>query len=337
MRPPKNGYIPYRDSKLTRLLKDSLGGSCKTVMIAAVSMSGMCYEDSHNTLKYAHRAKQIKTRVVQNVHNVKHHISHYNAIIADLHKEVADLKSKLADYRNRPSSARDDGPLQRKADALLAEKSRIVNDVAEGKGFSSVRVAEIDREISKISGEVLSGRQIMEENSAMSDRLFQCQLRERDDKGRKMRLALEKLLGLIKEQQSQLALCGKASHSYDKARRICGEFFAVPAEDSILPSISRPSTATADAAPFRPQPPSAPPTQAQAQRWAISTADRTERRPPSRPRTAAGPKGDSPRGEKSVAMFFSPPQHRVKTAPSSAGHAGRAGLKEVTYQRYIGS
>ena len=57
----KTNYIPYRDSKLTRLLKDSLGGNCRTVMIANVSPSVKQFEDTHNTLKYANRAKNIKT------------------------------------------------------------------------------------------------------------------------------------------------------------------------------------------------------------------------------------------------------------------------------------
>lgn len=56
-------HIPYRDSKLTRLLKDSLGGNCKTVMIANVSPSTSSYEDTYNTLKYATRARSIKSKV----------------------------------------------------------------------------------------------------------------------------------------------------------------------------------------------------------------------------------------------------------------------------------
>ena len=62
-----NGYVPYRNSKLTRLLKDSLGGNCRTVMIAAVSPSAMTYEDTHNTLKYANRAKNIQANVRSNI------------------------------------------------------------------------------------------------------------------------------------------------------------------------------------------------------------------------------------------------------------------------------
>ncbi|XP_067168039.1 kinesin-like protein KIF18B isoform X2 [Apteryx mantelli] len=56
----KKTHIPYRDSKLTRLLKDSIGGNCRTIMIAAVSPSMLAYEDTYNTLKYANRAKEIK-------------------------------------------------------------------------------------------------------------------------------------------------------------------------------------------------------------------------------------------------------------------------------------
>ena len=57
----KTTHVPYRDSKLTRLLKDSLGGNSRTVMIANVSPSSQHYEETVNTLKYASRAKHLKT------------------------------------------------------------------------------------------------------------------------------------------------------------------------------------------------------------------------------------------------------------------------------------
>lgn len=59
----RNQHIPYRNSKLTRLLKDSLGGNCQTIMIAAISPSSLFYDDTYNTLKYANRAKDIKSSV----------------------------------------------------------------------------------------------------------------------------------------------------------------------------------------------------------------------------------------------------------------------------------
>ncbi|XP_052872490.1 kinesin-like protein KIF18A [Anopheles cruzii] len=60
-------HIPYRDSNLTRILKDSLGGNCQTVMIANISPSNLTYDDTYNTLKYASRAKKIRTTVRQNI------------------------------------------------------------------------------------------------------------------------------------------------------------------------------------------------------------------------------------------------------------------------------
>lgn len=56
-------HIPYRDSKLTRLLKGSLGGNHKTLMIACISPSSSNKIESNNTLRYANRAKNIKNKV----------------------------------------------------------------------------------------------------------------------------------------------------------------------------------------------------------------------------------------------------------------------------------
>ena len=58
----KIAHVPYRDSKLTRLLKDSLGGNCLTTMIANVSPSHDQFDETLNSLKYANRAKNIKPR-----------------------------------------------------------------------------------------------------------------------------------------------------------------------------------------------------------------------------------------------------------------------------------
>ncbi|XP_023342688.1 kinesin-like protein KIF19 isoform X3 [Eurytemora carolleeae] len=88
-------YIPYRASKLTRLLKDSIGGNCATVMIANISPSSQTYEDTLNTLKYADRAKQIKIDLKKNVMNVDFHVAQYAKIVEDLRTEIVALKDKL--------------------------------------------------------------------------------------------------------------------------------------------------------------------------------------------------------------------------------------------------
>lgn len=90
-------HIPYRDSKLTRLLKYSLGGNCRTVMVAHVSPAWKSYEETLNTLKYASRAKLIQLDVERNSVNVSFHVGQYLQIIEDLKAEVSALRSKLAE------------------------------------------------------------------------------------------------------------------------------------------------------------------------------------------------------------------------------------------------
>ena len=102
----KGVFVPYRDSKLTRLLKDSLGGNCRTVMIANVSPSHVNYEDTRNTLKYANRAKNIQTDISVNRTTVTQHISNYNEIITELKSVVYDLKGKLSAVERSSESVR---------------------------------------------------------------------------------------------------------------------------------------------------------------------------------------------------------------------------------------
>ncbi|KAL3316323.1 Kinesin-like protein kif17 [Cichlidogyrus casuarinus] len=63
---PNTKHIPYRDSKLTRLLQDSLGGNTKTLMIACISPADNNYDETLSTLRYANRAKEIKNKPVIN-------------------------------------------------------------------------------------------------------------------------------------------------------------------------------------------------------------------------------------------------------------------------------
>ncbi|NWR68253.1 KI18A protein, partial [Centropus unirufus] len=97
----KKQHIPYRNSKLTRLLKDSLGGNCRTIMIAAVSPSSMFYDDTYNTLKYANRAKDIKSSLKSNVVSLDSHISQYLKICNEQKKEIMMLKDKLREYEEK--------------------------------------------------------------------------------------------------------------------------------------------------------------------------------------------------------------------------------------------
>lgn len=102
------GHIPYRNSKLTRLLKDSLGGRCRTAMIATVSQRQSHYDDTQSTLTYAARAKCVKLRPGRNYTNVAIQPKNYTSIIENLTKQnsmlqsIADeLKIENGDLRNQ--------------------------------------------------------------------------------------------------------------------------------------------------------------------------------------------------------------------------------------------
>ncbi|KAJ1633366.1 P-loop containing nucleoside triphosphate hydrolase protein [Pavlovales sp. CCMP2436] len=91
-------HVPYRDSKMTRLLKDSLGGNCRTVMIANISPASTQFEETLNSLKYANRAKNLKTKVSSNVATVSAHIADYQRIILSLRSEIAQLKASAQQH-----------------------------------------------------------------------------------------------------------------------------------------------------------------------------------------------------------------------------------------------
>ncbi|XP_052428425.1 uncharacterized protein kif16bb isoform X1 [Carassius gibelio] len=85
----KQNFVPYRDSVLTWLLKDSLGGNSKTIMIANISPADINYSETLNTLRYASRAKNILNKpTVNEDSNVK--------IIRELRAEIARLKALLS-------------------------------------------------------------------------------------------------------------------------------------------------------------------------------------------------------------------------------------------------
>ncbi|NWW15101.1 KI18A protein, partial [Falcunculus frontatus] len=102
--PKSKKHIPYRNSKLTRLLKDSLGGNCRTIMIAAISPSSLFYDDTYNTLKYANRAKDIKSSLKSNVVSLDSYISQYAKICNEQKQEILMLKEKLRKYEEKQAS-----------------------------------------------------------------------------------------------------------------------------------------------------------------------------------------------------------------------------------------
>ncbi|XP_069775164.1 kinesin-like protein KIF17 isoform X2 [Narcine bancroftii] len=94
----RSKHIPYRDSKLTRMLQDSLGGNTKTLMVACLSPADNNYDESLSTLRYANRAKNIRNKPRINE-------DPKDALLREYQEEIKELKALLAgqldhDYLN---------------------------------------------------------------------------------------------------------------------------------------------------------------------------------------------------------------------------------------------
>ncbi|GKV08217.1 hypothetical protein SLEP1_g19882 [Rubroshorea leprosula] len=111
-----SGHVPYRDSKLTRLLRDSLGGKTKTCIIATISPSIHCLEETLSTLDYAHRAKNIKNKPEINQKMMK------SAMIKDLYSEIDRLKQEVYAAREK--------------NGIYIPRDRYLNEEAEKKAMA---------------------------------------------------------------------------------------------------------------------------------------------------------------------------------------------------------
>ncbi|ODQ54324.1 kinesin-domain-containing protein [Saitoella complicata NRRL Y-17804] len=139
----KGAVIPYRDSVLTWLLKDSLGGNSRTAMIACVSPSD--YEEGLSTLRYADQAKRIQTRAVVNV------VENENS---RLQKEIAMLKVQLL----RASSAIDESSISTSNSDLEQRVTTLEAENEHLRQMTNLQKRELDAEIRKAKIEKASLR-----------------------------------------------------------------------------------------------------------------------------------------------------------------------------------
>ncbi|XP_072137683.1 kinesin-like protein KIF27 [Mobula birostris] len=110
----KSIHIPYRDTKITRLLKDSLGGNAKTTMIACISPSSSTFDESLNTLKYANRARDIRNKPIVNYGPDWDRIDEMELEIKTLREALQNQRTSLLTQANQTSQ-----------DLLSQDKKRI--------------------------------------------------------------------------------------------------------------------------------------------------------------------------------------------------------------------
>ncbi len=128
-------HVPYRESKLTRLLQDSLGGNSHTVMIACVSPADSNMEETLNTLRYADRARKIKNKPIVN-------IDPQAAELANLRQQVIELKAHIFQLNGgtayvptgfgtgeQPASATELNKLKEDNGRLKSENLKLINEL----------------------------------------------------------------------------------------------------------------------------------------------------------------------------------------------------------------
>uniref|UniRef100_A0A915JI18 Kinesin-like protein n=1 Tax=Romanomermis culicivorax TaxID=13658 RepID=A0A915JI18_ROMCU len=179
-------FVNYRDSKLTRLLKDSLGGHNRTVMIANISPASSQYEESKTTLIYANRAKNIINNVSKNSQDLSRNDTQYQSIVSELRKEIERLRLKI-DKQNRIIQTLP--PIHRnssKNDASHADMNSplILAQTKLSKGIDSLPPVNLSDEYIKLKGEFIV---LFQEQLRLRHQLTEC-----DDKAYQLKFQIAK-------------------------------------------------------------------------------------------------------------------------------------------------
>ncbi|XP_071898630.1 kinesin-like protein KIF1A isoform X4 [Anas platyrhynchos] len=148
----KTDFIPYRDSVLTWLLRENLGGNSRTAMVAALSPADINYDETLSTLRYADRAKQIRCNAVINE-------DPNNKLIRELKDEVARLRDLL--YAQGLGDIIDTHP--------AAEGSKYVSDFENNNGTSGAELSQRHDNLSTVTN-AIAGISPSSSLSALSSR-----------------------------------------------------------------------------------------------------------------------------------------------------------------------
>lgn len=145
--PKGRSHIPYRDSKVTRILEDSLGGNCKTTMMAMISPSNDAFSESLSTLKFATRAKKIKNKARINedvdqralLRKYEQELRRLRAELEAKNKNVVD-KGKLLEVEQQKKRLEED---KQAAIALLELRSKEFEIEKESKKRLEVKIRSL--------------------------------------------------------------------------------------------------------------------------------------------------------------------------------------------------
>jgi len=127
------GHVPYRDSKLTRILQDSLGGNSRTCMIACISPAFSNLEESISTLRYANRARRIKNKPIKNTR------INLNDLVRQLQDRLTETEAELECARDELTAVKGRRPLPQPRRASLIERDAKIRQDGMSEGAAAVR------------------------------------------------------------------------------------------------------------------------------------------------------------------------------------------------------
>ncbi|XP_030217032.1 kinesin family member 4 isoform X3 [Gadus morhua] len=153
----KGTHVPYRDSKVTRLLQDSLGGNSHTLMIACVSPADSNIEETINTLRYADRARKIKNKPIVNMDPRTAETQRLKQQVQELQVMLLHARGGVAPVLSGTESSENVNNLVEKNRSLQDQNSRLCRELSETTGqaalmFEKIIMAEQANE--KLQGKV---------------------------------------------------------------------------------------------------------------------------------------------------------------------------------------
>ncbi|KAM6961458.1 kinesin family member 3Cb [Aplochiton taeniatus] len=199
----KSTHVPYRDSKLTRLLQDSLGGNAKTVMLATVGPSPKHYEESLTTLRYASRAKHIK-----NIPRINEDPK--DALLREFQEEIARLKAQLEE---RGMLAKERRRRRRNSRRLSKIMAGLEDDDFKQREAELWRAVEEEREgehFMKEEKESTTAGTTADNSQAATEKIRNMADKEKNMEEMHMdQEAMEKIIEKFKTMESKLLVGGK--------------------------------------------------------------------------------------------------------------------------------
>ncbi|XP_077402184.1 kinesin family member 4 isoform X2 [Vanacampus margaritifer] len=134
----KNAFVPYRDSKLTRLLQDALGGNSHTLMIACISPADSNLEETVNTLRYADRARKIKNKPVVNIDPKVAENSRLKKQVQELQVMLLHARGGVAPVLSGPESGENVKNLREQNRSLQDENKKLSRELSETAGQTAL-------------------------------------------------------------------------------------------------------------------------------------------------------------------------------------------------------